>query len=974
MKKLPFLSFLFLSLFLIAGFFPSPVKAACDPPHDYSDCPELRPDLNINLLNPVPITGNLGLNDFWGGETDVKAPQLSTLINGNPNPSVTSLYQLHYWDWQNNQVGPSVPPPSNLDLNRYDFATLVGFSTQPGQSILVPNSGYDIGQGNEVMVLFATENSITLKYTGDDNVFVGYTFYLNNFQVDPQLLAYYNELNAAGRKELPVLKAGMQLGIADANEILVAIRDTGSFMDPRWFWAWWFAGLDPAMLELLLAAFPAGQGFQPPVFACNVNNPGDPDSRPVPCDACNQTDLLTPSCATAFTVNDYITYLRGDADFFCPGEEPKDAWVERSWGGIVTIDPSDTTIPFVGKKGMEDEKKYLADYFEGTGFYYSSPYDFSNAAEMRRLLMESGVWRKLAPLKVQDEYKKAMVDRAIRSATGGLEENVIHDYLIEYNGESALLSEFKGHYPPEDLQERVDWAKNTKWGRLWAAVPMFSREDTVGYIYPYLGAKPDDNFEIMNPNAQIEKVPHLARLYEISQALNKLLNSVKEEASQTQANLGTTIASAQEKVLGEKTDPGLIIAQAAPDFPYGCKWYYSTNEKDPTDCSCMASGTCRGEHGGCCPPHGFWGVCGWDDCQPQVRCPNPPDNGCPAAWIVGGPLTPEGHECNFRDPLPVDACVRESISDTNPNDDLCCSPISILLTGTDRFPNPEYEKCQQEPSTCRLIAGCVPTPDNDCITCQDPCDETVTREVSRQVGVQLVHPYLQQIWEYSTENLQGFFNHFRPSQTTEFEELDAHSSLFYDYSSGSVTPPGGYFYFPYLGGIQKAKEWVVQALNPSSGGTAGQSGKPAPGLISPLEPVTLNYTIDYRNPNVTISAEAKAEAIRIALNSWPNSKLESHWDYVHDRAVAAGWNPAFVIALWIEESGASGLYTYDVGCLGASRGDLVGQLDCLFARPYANTSFEEFMCTYSEGHYPCEFTLNPNFPGNLKEWYDRLTQ
>ncbi|MCJ7792998.1 MAG: hypothetical protein MUP45_03415 [Candidatus Marinimicrobia bacterium] len=465
-----------------------------------------------------------------------------------------------------------------------------------------------------------------------------------------------------------------------------------------------------------------GSLFDYPPLICTPGNSGDPDSRPVPCDACNQTDLLTPSCATAFTVNDHITYLRGDADFFCPGDEPSDAWVERDWGGIVTVDPSNTTIPFVGKKGMEDEEKYLADYFEGTGFYYSSPYDFSKTADNWRLWNEGGVWRKLAPRQLQDEYKKAMVDRAIKSQTGRLEKGVIHDYLVEYNGESALLSEFKGHYPPENLQERVDWAKNTKWGRLWAAVPMFSREDTVGYIYPYLGSKPDDNFEILNPNAQIEKVPHLARLYEISQALNKLLNSVKEEASQTQANLGTTIASAQEKVLGEKTDPGLIIAQAAPDFPYGCKWYYSTNEKDPTDCSCMASGTCRGEHGGCCPPHGFWGVCGWDDCQPQVRCTNPPENGCPGTWIVGGPLTPEGHECNFRDPLPVDACVRESISDTNPNDDLCCSPISILLTGTDRFPNPEYEKCQQEPSTCRLISGCVPTPDNDCITCQDPCD------------------------------------------------------------------------------------------------------------------------------------------------------------------------------------------------------------------------------------------------------------
>ena len=59
-------------------------------------------------------------------------------------------------------------------------------------------------------------------------------------------------------------------------------------------------------------------------------------------------------------------------------------------------------------------------------------------------------------------WKKEMIDRAIKSSTGVLEEGVIHDYLIEYNGESALLSEFKGHFPPEDLQEREQWIKNDK--------------------------------------------------------------------------------------------------------------------------------------------------------------------------------------------------------------------------------------------------------------------------------------------------------------------------------------------------------------------------------------------------------------------------------------------------------------------------------------------------------------------------------
>jgi hypothetical protein len=110
------------------------------------------------------------------------------------------------------------------------------------------------------------------------------------------------------------------------------------------------------------------------------------------------------------------------------------------------------------------------------------------------------------------------------------------------------------------------------------------------------------------------------------------------------------------------------------------------------------------------------------------------------------------------------------------------------------------------------------------------------------------------------------------------------------------------------------------------------------------------------------------------LKSWPNSKIKDQWDFVYQQAVSHGWNPAFVIALWIEESGASGVDAYDLGCLGAPANNLSAQLNCLFSRPYANSSFEEFMCQYSEGKpAPCQFTLNPNFPGNLEYWYRLLT-
>jgi len=141
----------------------------------------------------------------------------------------------------------------------------------------------------------------------------------------------------------------------------------------------------------------------------------------------------------------------------------------------------------------------------------------------------------------------------------------------------------------------------------------------------------------------------------------------------------------------------------------------------------------------------------------------------------------------------------------------------------------------------------------------------------------------------------------------------------------------------------------------------------------------LTYTIDYRNPSIFIPEEKEQAVIEQVLRNWPNSKIKSHWDYVYNRAMGNGWNPAFVIALWIEESGASGVSAYDVGCLGGNRNDIASQLDCLFRIPYAHETFRTFMCRYSGEKESCftdsnySFSENPYFPTNLGIWYYRLT-
>lgn len=141
----------------------------------------------------------------------------------------------------------------------------------------------------------------------------------------------------------------------------------------------------------------------------------------------------------------------------------------------------------------------------------------------------------------------------------------------------------------------------------------------------------------------------------------------------------------------------------------------------------------------------------------------------------------------------------------------------------------------------------------------------------------------------------------------------------------------------------------------------------------------INYLIPIRNTSV-VPNNVKAQV----LKSWPNAKLE-FWDSIIQWSKTNGWNPAFVLTLWVEESGAQHYQDADpIGCtLGENisdpRQELDASLSCLnkflsahFSAGYEDTMFPKFMCIYSEGHYPCVFNRN-NFPAAIKDWYTIIT-
>jgi hypothetical protein len=190
---------------------------------------EQHADLNLSMRGYEITSAYLGLFDY-GGDADPNAPQLYTLFADQRVPDFPNVYQVYDWNWEDNEPGDLL---TNWDV------TLAGMGAATGEVLYFPDSGYNIGNGYEALVLYASEERITLKYTREDNVVQGYTIHVENICVEPTLLDLYRARNDAGRGRLPALRAGQPLGRARGSEFGVAIRDWGTFLDPRSRKDWW---------------------------------------------------------------------------------------------------------------------------------------------------------------------------------------------------------------------------------------------------------------------------------------------------------------------------------------------------------------------------------------------------------------------------------------------------------------------------------------------------------------------------------------------------------------------------------------------------------------------------------------------------------------------------------------------------------------------------------------------------------------
>jgi len=197
----------------------------------------------------------------------------------------------------------------------------------------------------------------------------------------------------------------------------------------------------------------------------------------------------------------------------------------------------------------------------------------------------------------------------------------------------------------------------------------------------------------------------------------------------------------------------------------------------------------------------------------------------------------------------------DALSDINPNDPICSSPYPIET----QMVAQEYRATFTQSQLNELLA--------DLNKCIDDCKAKYTGEdeqkergkcyeqcrwrkygdynpliLFRKMGLDTQIPLLGKTRDYTIGDFasggkqKGIFDIFRPAEMSFFEDDPAKSNIGYSYqgtisnspipgekeknlmkSSSEARPGVGEFYFPYLGGIEKAKQCVSRGiLNPNT--------------------------------------------------------------------------------------------------------------------------------------------------------------
>ena len=215
---------------------------------------------------------------------------------------------------------------------------------------------------------------------------------------------------------------------------------------------------------------------------------------------------------------------------------------------------------------------------------------------------------------------------------------------------------------------------------------------------------------------------------------------------------------------------------------------------------------------------------------------------------IGAPISEPKNYCKNPDQFTPGTCKKDALEDTNQDLDLICSspypiePGVIVSQYHATFTQNQLNKLLTDLNKC--IDDCkakYPDPDDSSErgVCYEGCrwrryGEYNALIMYRTIGMDLYIPYLEKIGHDligDGDAISGLFDIFRPPLMPRFEEKPAKSELGYSYqepfsnseapgekdllknpASHGADPGGGDFYYPWLGGIEEAKQCVSTVL------------------------------------------------------------------------------------------------------------------------------------------------------------------
>lgn len=201
-------------------------------------------DFRLSLLGYTDTNALKDLVDY-GGDVDPFAPRIYGVFKPKRTINILQTYKRFDWNW--NEDGPP-PYGTRGGVNNDWAASVIDLGTATDEQIYIPERPGGLFQTGiwegdyKALVLYAAESELLVTYTRNDRVDHGYALYLSNLCVDVNLVKAYRDQLSKGKRStgwLPALRNTDVLGTARGSALTIAVRDSGSFLDPRARKDWW---------------------------------------------------------------------------------------------------------------------------------------------------------------------------------------------------------------------------------------------------------------------------------------------------------------------------------------------------------------------------------------------------------------------------------------------------------------------------------------------------------------------------------------------------------------------------------------------------------------------------------------------------------------------------------------------------------------------------------------------------------------